>query len=242
MDEKGGKTEMSNLMRDVKLWSKRGLLRVFNGLVVDLSKPYVRVSLKLPFSISKGVVVDAETTDLPVKRYDTEKEMIIETRDNVHMVSFAFLEQNLLYCYALWNPHAWKQFEQICRNLLKNKKPLYAYTSSFEEVFLGFKGNWADCLEYGEGYSEWRDEYYTYRKSLESAAYDHGLHTHFRDVSGHEIPVLWKRYVTHANFKCLFEILYHNIVDVYRLGYIIRGMENRASGLNCLDSNVPNTV
>ncbi len=207
--------------------SKCGFWNVFNGLKVDYSKPYVRISWKLPFAISKGVVVDCETTGLPIKRLEVNGG-IVEERGDVHMVSFSFMEQNMLYCYGLWNPHAWKQFEQICRNLLKNKKPLYAYTCSFEELFLGFKYNWIDCLEYGEGYSEWYDEYYVYRKSLVSAAYSYGLRIHFYDVNGSQIPNMWKRYVQHANFKCLWEIMYHNSVDVIRLGWIVWRKENRA--------------
>ena len=199
---------------------------VLNGLI-DFSKPYVRVSLRVPFMVKEGVVVDVETTGLPMEVYDRELGRMVLKRNKVHMVSLGFLERNLLYVYGLWNPQKWRVFERVCRNLLKGKKPLYAYSCSFEECFLGFKGNWIECLEYGIGYSDWNDEYYQYRKSLRWAAYDYGLKDSFYDVDGRDVPKLWKRFVNHGNFKCLWKIIYHNMADVFRLGWIVWRKENR---------------
>lgn len=209
-----------------------------------VNKPNILKFTFKPFFQWRGTVVDLETTGLP-PRWKGEPWP--------HVITLGLGFQGKIYVYQLLDED-YQGFIDFSVSMVKNRpRPLWAYSTSLEETFLGQKGKWIDLMQWGTGYSEWRDEYYNYRKSCKDAAYSSGLNitlwgmpetkpsgavtdqmwmnrtgwSNYADIDGSSIPETWEKYLSSKSEKYLTEMVFHNLFDMLRETYLARLAKGR---------------
>ena len=105
--------------------------------------------------------------------------------------------------------------------MLKKPLPFICYSPELEHRFSKygkhhFSKMWVNILQWGWAESRYDyGDYYEYRKKLV-----HCVASPRDDFLGNNVPRLWFDYWKNGNFDSLFEITYHNILDVLRESYV----------------------
>jgi len=224
----------------IELWypSKDSLWKYFKTFFpLPIDRPYIKLSYKVPdrFAHTEGTVIDFESTGLP-------------NDPKAKIITAGFFHDTLVEIYQCHNPMMIGKFQSIIRSLVLNRPfPLIGYSPEFEcffsrygkpkkKIFYGEDYGyyhrevweetiWKDVLQWGVGQNYYSGEYYNYRKKLvdciDSPRTKEGS---LIDYLGRVIPKIWAKWCTCFDQKLLFEIIYHNTLDLHRESYVANGL------------------
>jgi hypothetical protein len=217
-----------NLNDVIELWypSKRSLWKYFKTFFpLPIDKPYIKLSYLVPekFAHSEGTVIDFESTQVP--EYPQAK-----------VITAGFFHNRKIEIYQCHIPWQTGKFQSIVQSLVLNRPmPLIAYSAEFEVRFSGYgkppryygdykvkvweESIWKDILQYGLGESYYTDEVYLYRKKLINC-----IKSPSNDFLGRYVPKLWARWSSSFDQRSLFEIIYHNTLDLHRESYVAQNL------------------
>lgn len=157
---------------------------------------YCRIAYKLPF-IFHPSVVDVETSSLEPSQGK--------------LLTCGILSGSLIRCYILIDPAYEQRFRRMCTSqCLHLPRPIIAYSAQFEVKWLNITRDYfTDILCWGcaQGWYGW----YDYRKKLTEASNYWG-----DDIRNSKVPRYWDNYWVRGFVSDLFEIAYHNIIDLFR--------------------------
>lgn len=155
--------------------------------------------------LTKGCVIDIETTGLDA---NTNK-----------ILTLGILTRNKARIYQLTNKQ-YPRFRDLCINKVsKTPNPRYGYNPRFEADFLGIKEGWHDLTQWEERtYNDYEQGPY-YRLSLDQCTL-----SPFKEptIASSEVPAYWKQWLTSKKPKTLYEITWHNLIDLLRTRQLVR--------------------
>lgn len=217
----------STQLKQVWYPSKDSMRDLFNNIKFSPNNTYFKITFLIPehLALKKGTVLDLETTGLPHQK-------------KAKIITAGFLSNRLLEIYQVYLPYKLAEFQNVVKNvLLKRPFPLIGYSCEFERDFTKYgkpkkvkrmgsyydgygysyweEDIWKNILQWGIGYGRYNGEPYEYRKKLVSC-----VASPRDDKLGEEVPHLWFDYLNNGNFDSLFEIFYHNVLDVLRETYV----------------------
>lgn len=211
--------------------AKEKIRKYFDQLTFPIDKPYIKIQFSIPkrYACEKGTIFDIEASGT-------------QFHPKAKIITAGFLYKDKVEVYQAHLPFLIGQFQRVVKNqLLYKPLPIVAYQSDFEYAFTKFgreskiifdkflqkriyrKGLWKNILQFGMGYNKWTDEPYTYRLKLV-----HCVDTPRNDYSGRYIPMLWFNWTNDLNINALFEIIYHNILDLFRENYVRKGYTDKS--------------
>lgn len=187
-----------------RIWypDKDRIRKWFNKISFNWNRPNIKMSFKVKekYAHSKGTILDLETTGTPNNK-------------KAQIITAGFFNNNKVDIFQSINPFKINQFQMLVKSeVLYRPLPLRAYSAGFEQYFTKYGKSklnkekiWDNLLEY------WR---YGRSKLIYCIA------SPCDDIEGISCPRLWFEWVNYLNTNSLFEIIYHNILDVLRESYV----------------------
>lgn len=199
-------------MRTLIFYPERQQIRnLFDRIQLPLDSPYFKFTYLVdkPFAFNlKGTVVDFESTGLP-------------STPHAKVITAGFFSGRLIKIYQAFLFQRLAEFHNVVKNqMLYRPLPFFAYSTELERQFSHF-GNrfskaWCNLLEW-DWDQGWSGEPYQYRKKL-----TYCIDSPRDDIDGASVPRQWFKWVNYSNINALFEILYHNLLDLLRESYVAR--------------------
>lgn len=210
----------------IELWypSKDSLWKYFKTFFpLPIDRPYIKLSYLVPkeFAHLEGTVIDFETTELP-------------QHSKAKVITAGFFHEKLVEIYQCHIPWMSGKFQHIVRNLvLKRPMPLIGYSPEFEQTFSGYakpkrkdsfgdlwtEKIWKDILQWEKTENWYTGEPYVYRKKLVDC-----ISSPTNDFLGYFVPKLWAKWSKSFDQRSLFEIIYHNALDLHRESYVAKDL------------------
>lgn len=171
-------------------------------------KNSVSSRMDLLVGISKGTLIDIETTGLDVARHE--------------IITLGFISGNKLCVIQRKVRNKTPFYKEIKDELSKLPRPFYAYNSDFEESYfktqLGVRVKMVDLMK---PWTEIANRKAVKWPKLDELVSEPEMYFNITRISGRDIPSLWKAFLSNGDEKLLQMPSRHNRADLLRELYLL---------------------
>jgi len=172
------------------------------------TKSYIKLSLNFIVSLEKGSLIDFETIGIP--RKDKEYEI----------VTLGYFYKNKAVVIQRKAKDKERFYRELRKEIKKLKKPFYSYNSKFEkdvmELELKIKTKEEDFFDLMYPWRNLAEEIGTKWPKLEEIMNEWKSYMGEEEITGKDVPGIWKAYVSGGSENLLKMIMNHCLNDVLR--------------------------
>ena len=164
-------------------------------------------SRELLLGIPQGTLIDIETTGLNM--------------DQDEIVLFGYIQGSHLEIICRSSQEEAPFVAQLVELVPTLPRPFYAYNLAFEKGFLQAKGIDIEGIDLFQPWKEKAEALYLKWPKLDEL-FSHAEH-YFNEpvVSGRDVPLLWRRFISTEDDNYLQQIIKHNESDLLRELYLL---------------------
>lgn len=177
--------------------------------VGDITEDEVKSVYSLPFKISKGSLIDFETTGIP------------KLQDTHEIVTLGYMVEDKLVIIQRKTPDK-QAFYADVRKVLRNlPRPFYSYNATFERdiisIELGLENNDTDFVDLMRPWKRKAAQYGKKWPRLDDLISEPEDYFEEGKISGAKVPELWMKYLSNMTNKGILKLIMdHCFSDVMR--------------------------